>query len=102
MHAGIVLGDSDSLRCTWRRHAAGHNTHKACLDVPAVQDLALGPLATSFALLRLPRMPEIKHGGRGLPGFTASDVDPDTGQSSSQQLCGPTHGLTLGWCATAA
>ena len=54
-----------------------------CSCCCAVQDLALGPLATSFALLRLPRMPEIKHGGRGLPGFTPSEVDPDTGRSAS-------------------
>ena len=73
------------------RHAAGNAVSQACHAAPAVQDLALGPLATSFALLRLPRMPEIKHGGRGLPGFTPSEIDPDTGQSASQQLCGPTH-----------
>lgn len=44
-----------------------------------LQDLALGRLATAFALLRLPRMPEIKQGGKGLEGFTPSQVDPDTG-----------------------
>lgn len=45
----------------------------------SLQDLQLGRLASAFALLRLPRMPEIKGGGRGLEGFTPSTVDPDTG-----------------------
>ena len=43
-----------------------------------LQDLSLGHLATSFALLRLPRMPEIKKSGK-LEGFTLSAVDPETG-----------------------
>lgn len=45
------------------------------------QDLELGRLATAYALLRLPRMPEIKQRGRALVGFTPSAVDPDTGEA---------------------
>ncbi|KAI7845551.1 hypothetical protein COHA_000842 [Chlorella ohadii] len=49
-----------------------------CKFIFRPQDLALGRLATAFALLRLPRMPEIKQGGKGLEGFTPSKVDPDS------------------------
>ncbi|KAL4433585.1 hypothetical protein ABPG75_000026 [Micractinium tetrahymenae] len=49
-----------------------------CKFIFRLQDLALGRLATAFALLRLPRMPEIKRGGQGLEGFTPSAVHPDT------------------------
>ncbi|PRW20639.1 DEAD-box ATP-dependent RNA helicase 18 isoform A [Chlorella sorokiniana] len=49
-----------------------------CKFIFRPQDLALGRLASAFALLRLPRMPEIKQGGKGLEGFTPSTVDPDT------------------------
>ena len=38
----------------------------------------MGRLARGFALLRLPRMPEVKK-GRGLQGFQPSAVDPDSG-----------------------
>ena len=43
----------------------------------APQDMAFGRLATSFALLRLPRMPEIKKARGQLEHFTASEVDVD-------------------------
>lgn len=49
-----------------------------CKFIFRLQDLSLGQLATAFALLRLPRMPEIKQGGKGLEGFTPSAVDPNT------------------------
>lgn len=44
-----------------------------------VQDLALGQLATAFALLRLPRMPELKQARGALDGFKPSLIDPETG-----------------------
>lgn len=53
-----------------------------CIPVRLPQDLELGRLATAFALLRLPRMPEIKQGGRTLAGFTPSAVDPDSGEAA--------------------
>eukprot|EP00887_Chlorella_sp_A99_P001671 scaffold8.g1671.t1 len=45
-----------------------------------LQDLQLGPLATSLGLLRLPRMPEVKRLARGgaVEGFAPSPVDPDS------------------------
>ena len=45
------------------------------------QDVDLGKLAEGYALLRLPRMPEVKK-GRGVEGFVPSSVDPDTGECS--------------------
>ncbi|PSC74559.1 DEAD-box ATP-dependent RNA helicase 18 isoform A [Micractinium conductrix] len=48
-----------------------------CKFIFRLQDLALGRLATAFALLRLPGMPEIKK-GKGLEGFTPSAIDPDS------------------------
>ena len=41
------------------------------------QELDLGRLATAFALLKLPGMPELAH-QRTLPNFTPSTVDPGT------------------------
>jgi ATP-dependent RNA helicase DDX55/SPB4 len=48
-----------------------------------LQDLQLGRLASSLALLRLPRMPEVRKAlggasGGALPGFQPSEVDPDS------------------------
>lgn len=45
----------------------------SCL-VPCSQDLSLGRLATAFALLRLPRMPEVKKAKGQLENFTPSQV----------------------------
>lgn len=41
-------------------------------------DLDLGRLATAFGLLRVPRMPEIKHASVALRHFSPSAVDPDS------------------------
>ena len=56
-----------------------------CKYIFRLEDVALGPLASSFALLRLPKMPEVKKAARTLAAqgsldalFTSSDVDPDT------------------------
>lgn len=45
-----------------------------------MQELALGPLAQSMGLLKLPRMPEVKKGSAAsaLDSFKASSVDPDS------------------------
>jgi ATP-dependent RNA helicase DDX55/SPB4 len=61
-----------------------------CKFIFRPQDLALGRLASAFALLRLPRMPEIKQGGKGLEGFTPSTVDPDTGTGPTMKTQGST------------
>lgn len=54
-----------------------------CKYIFRLEDVPLGDLAASFALLRLPRMPELKKAARmlsngELPGFTASEVDIDS------------------------
>ncbi len=41
-------------------------------------DLDLGALGHAFALLRMPRMAEIKHAAVSLRNFAPSPVDPDT------------------------
>lgn len=48
-----------------------------CSFIFRAQELDLGRLATAFALLRLPGMPELAH-QRTLPTFTPSSVDPNT------------------------
>jgi ATP-dependent RNA helicase DDX55/SPB4 len=62
-----------------------------CRYIFRMDDLRLGQLAASFALLRLPRMPEVKKAARNaaaggdvgaglklLDGFEPSQIDPDT------------------------
>jgi hypothetical protein len=48
-----------------------------CRFIFRADGLDLGRLATAFALLRLPRMPELRGLG-DLPNFTPSSVDPNT------------------------
>ena len=48
-----------------------------CNFIFRAQELDLGRLATAFALLKLPGMPELAH-QRTLPNFTPSSVDPKT------------------------
>ncbi len=48
-----------------------------CRFIFRSEGLDLGRLATAFALLRLPRMPELRGLG-DLPNFTPSPVDPST------------------------
>lgn len=47
-----------------------------CRFIFRSEGLDLGHLATAFALLRLPRMPELRGLG-DLPNFTPSPVDPN-------------------------
>ena len=51
-----------------------------CKYIFRLEDVPIGELASSFALLRLPRMPELKKASRllsngELPGFVGSEVD---------------------------
>ena len=48
-----------------------------CNFIFRAQELDLGRLATAFALLRLPGMPELAR-MHSLPNFTPSPVDPNT------------------------
>ncbi len=48
-----------------------------CNFIFRAQELDLGRLATAFALLRLPGMPELAR-VHSLPSFTTSPVDPNT------------------------
>ena len=48
-----------------------------CNFIFRAQELDLGRLATAFALLRLPGMPELAR-VHSLPSFTPSSVDPNT------------------------
>ena len=48
-----------------------------CNFIFRAQELDLGRLATAFALLKLPGMPELAH-QRTLPNFTPSSVDTNT------------------------
>ena len=48
-----------------------------CNFIFRAQELDLGRLATAFALLKLPGMPELAH-KHTLPNFTPSSVDPNT------------------------
>jgi ATP-dependent RNA helicase DDX55/SPB4 len=59
-------------------YVRGYKEHH-CKFIFRIQDLSLGRLATSFALLRLPRMPELKKVNKGsIEHFTPSSVDPET------------------------
>mmetsp|Transcript_28037 Transcript_28037/g.83096 ORF Transcript_28037/g.83096 Transcript_28037/m.83096 type:complete len:249 (-) Transcript_28037:153-899(-) len=70
-------------------YVRGYKEHQ-CKYIFRMQELALGRVATSMAVLRLPRMPELRKGGSlssaggpsggpvSLPGFTPSSVDPET------------------------
>ncbi len=49
-----------------------------CRFIFRAAGLDLGRLATAFALLRLPRMPELPGAGQQLPHFSPSPVDPGT------------------------
>jgi len=54
-----------------------------CKYIFRMDELKLGLLASAFALLRLPRMPEVKRAAReaaagSLEGFRSSTVDPET------------------------
>jgi hypothetical protein len=64
----------------------------ACIFGP-LQDLALGQLATAFALLRMPRMPEIKLAKGAMDGFTPSTVDPETGELAPAWLPPSCHSV---------
>ena len=59
-------------------YVRGYKEHH-CKFIFRIQDLSLGRLATSFALLRLPRMPEVKKVNKGsIEHFTPSLVDPES------------------------
>lgn len=79
VHLQAAGDGSSALNCRHTCCAAAWHPPSLFTMNPCLQDLALGRLATAFGLLRLPRMPEIKQGGKGLEGFTPSPVDPDTG-----------------------
>lgn len=55
----------------------GYKEHQ-CRFVFRLADMDLGELGHAFALLRMPRMAEIKHAAVSLQSFSPSDVDPDT------------------------
>lgn len=57
-----------------------------CRFIFRPEGLDLGRLATAFALLRLPRMPELRSPG-DLPNFTPSLVDPATVKVRLPVLC---------------
>ena len=57
-----------------------------CRFIFRAADLDLGRLATAFALLRLPRMPELPGSGQQLPHFTPSPVDPGTVKACPSQF----------------
>ena len=54
----------------------GYKEHH-CKYIFRLSDLDLGDLAMAFALLRLPKMQELKK-GVSLASFVTSTVDPDT------------------------
>ncbi len=54
-------------------YVRGYKEHH-CKYIFRIQDLALGRVATSFALLHLPRMPEVKKARGQLEHFTPSQV----------------------------
>lgn len=53
-------------------------TFELCRFVFRLAEMDLGELGHAFALLRMPRMAEIKHAAVSLNSFTPSSVDPDT------------------------
>ncbi|KAK9918182.1 hypothetical protein WJX75_002016 [Coccomyxa subellipsoidea] len=61
----------------------GYREHQ-CRFIFRAEGLDLGRLATAFALLRLPRMPELRGLG-DLPNFTPSSVDPNTVKFKNKQ-----------------
>ena len=64
-----------------------------CRFIFRTADMDLGRLATAFALLRLPRMPELPAGNAsGLAHFTPSPVDPGTVKVLAWELLGDTSG----------
>ena len=56
-----------------------------CNFIFRAQELDLGRLATAFALLRLPGMPELAR-VHSLPNFTPSPVNPNTVKVTSRML----------------
>lgn len=58
-------------------YVRGYQEHH-CRYIFVYKELPLGKVATSFGLLRLPKMPEIRKVRGKLDGFQPSDVDPDT------------------------
>eukprot|EP00963_Diacronema_lutheri_P000572 scaffold31_cov334-Pavlova_lutheri.AAC.40 len=58
-------------------YVRGYQEHH-CRYIFVYKELPLGKVATSFGLLRLPKMPEIRKMQGRLVGFQPSDVDPDT------------------------
>jgi ATP-dependent RNA helicase DDX55/SPB4 len=54
----------------------GYKEHQ-CRFIFRFKELSLARLASTFALLRMPRMPETKRLGATAPYFTPSDVAPD-------------------------
>lgn len=53
----------------------GYKEHR-CNYIFRLADLKLGPLATAFAVLRIPKVPEVRK-ARDLEGYTESRVDPN-------------------------
>ncbi|CAL8464167.1 g3702 [Coccomyxa elongata] len=64
-------------------YVRGYREHQ-CRFIFRSEALDLGRLATAFALLRLPRMPELRGLG-DLPNFTPSPVDPITVKFKNKQ-----------------
>ena len=57
-------------------YVRGYQEHQ-CKYIFRVADLDLGQLAHAFALLQLPKMPEIRKLGGRIEGFTPSAVNPN-------------------------
>ena len=72
---GIVSHKKPSRGIQWLRSTSLGCAQ--CRFIFRAEELDLGRLATAFALLRLPRMPELRSLG-DLPNFTPSLVDPNT------------------------
>ncbi len=68
-----------------------------CRFIFRAPDLDLGRLATAFALLRLPRMPELPGGGADLAHFAPSSVDPGTVKARSPA---PPNIMLITWLAS--
>lgn len=88
-------------------HLRGYGEH-VCSFLFRVQDLDVGPLAAACALLRIPKVPEVRkllgQGSKGeaveVEGFTASAVDPSTVPVRVALVhngCGLCCGLHMWW-----
>eukprot|EP00775_Hariotina_reticulata_P007461 gene7461-7671_t len=78
----------------------GYKEHH-CKFVFRIQELAVGPLAQSWGLMKLPRMPELKKGSSAndLESFTPSEVEPDSVKFKEKAREKQRQQARLGWRA---